>query len=234
MIEHQRAEREERRAESKRERRSERRTGMTRKKLCRKPQHEHDTERGCQADRQRGAEPRIHAHHPPVVGIAAEPSLDVIEHKVRRHREQRGTRRLVRMKVPVRRDADIAGAGAFADDHHRRSGIERRVVHGELLPLGFRSRADIPPVAPRELMPHSVERELAVFDVRTHELPPFSGVIDHVVVNREPALLHKRAHLGKARILIPPAALVEPCEGDERQGEQQQLEAAGRHCGNDE
>ena len=43
------------------------------------------------------------------------------------------------------------------------------------------------------------------------------------------ALLDDRAHLGKARILVPSAALVEPRERDERKREDQDLKATGGH-----
>ena len=49
------------------------------------------------------------------------------------------------------------------------------------------------------------------------------------MARRQPPLLHQRPHLRKARILIPPAALMKPRKRDESGNEQQQLGTARGH-----
>ena len=133
------------------------------------------------------------------------------------------------MEVSVRRDTDIARASVLADDRQRGQRIKRLAERAHLPPSGFFRRAEIFPIAPREVTLHTAEAEFPAHHLRTHEMPALPGAIDQVVIHGKAALLDDRAHLGKARILVPSAALVEPRERDERKREDQDLKATGGH-----
>ena len=169
-----------------------------------------------------------------MVRVVPEEPLDVVREVIDGHREQRCARRFIRVKMPIRRVADITGASALADFQHHGGGVERRVVHGELCPLGLLDRADIPPIAPGELVLLFPVGEFAADDVRAEEHIRALRVaeINEIVVHGESSLLHDGAHFRESSVLIPAAALVKPSKRQECGEEKQDLQAARWHAAN--
>ena len=150
----------------------------------------------------------------------------MIDDPIRRHAEKRRARRLVRVKLPARRDISDIARGALLDERGPfEIGRGRRV----------RDRVKVPfLVHPGKPVALASERVFRMIQRHANE-PVSRGLrrvpfVNQEVVDRKTAFFHNRPHLGKPGILIPPAALMKIREGKKTGDEQHQLETLGtRH-----
>ena len=153
-----------------------------------------------------------------MVGVDPERALGVVDDEVGGHREERSAGRFVWVKVPglvhighVARRADFDHPGLFHPV------AERMPAHWHERPDG---------IHPAQPVARAFKIILRMIDRHADEIVLRRvAQIDKVIVDREPPFFDDRAHLGQTGVLVPPAALMKPGEGDEREQEKKDFEA---------